>query len=75
MKNFRVVKFLRSRSIREIFLMVGYCNMDERLESNWHLVYYQVSGDPGIARCSCRLDIYLGSVDLCAQAYSLIFTV
>ena len=25
--------------------------MDERLESSWRLVYYQVSGEPGIARC------------------------
>ena len=58
-KNFRVVKFSRFHSIHEIFLTVDYCNMDERLESSWRLVYYQVSGAPGIARCSRRSDIYL----------------
>ena len=51
-ENFRVVKFSRSRSIREIFLTVDDCNMDEHLESSWRLVYYQVSGEPGIACCS-----------------------
>ena len=51
-KIFRVDKFLRFRSIRKIFLTVDNCNMDERLESLWLLVYYQVSGEPGIARCS-----------------------
>ena len=56
-KNFRVVKFSQSRSIREIFLTVDDCNMDERLESSWRLVYYQVSGEPGIACCSRRSDI------------------
>ena len=54
---FRVDKFSRFRSIREIFLTVDDCNMDERLESSWRLVYYQVSGEPEIARCSRRLDI------------------
>ena len=58
-KNFHVVKFSRFCSIREIFLTVDYCNMDERLESSWGLVYYQVSGEPGITGCSCRSDIYL----------------
>jgi len=52
-ENFRVVKFSRFRSICEIFLAVDYYNMDEHLESSWRLVYYQVSGEPGIARCSC----------------------
>ena len=56
-KGFRVVKFSQSRSIREIFLTVDDCNMDERLESSWRLVYYQVSGEPGISRCSHRSDI------------------
>ena len=51
-KNFRVIKFSRFRSIREIFLTVDDCSMDERLESSWRLVYYQVSGEPGIAGCS-----------------------
>ena len=40
------------------FLTIKDCNMDERLESSWGLVYNQVSGEPGIARCSRRLDIY-----------------
>ena len=56
-KNFRVVKFSRSCSIREIFLTVDDCNMNERLKSSWRLVYYQVSGEPGIAPCSRRSDI------------------
>ena len=63
-KIFRVNKFSRSRSIREIFLTVDDCNMDERLESLWLLVYYQVSGEPGVARCSHRSDIYLGECGL-----------
>ena len=58
-ENFRGVKFSRFRSIREFFLTVDYCNMDEYLESSWRLVYYQVSGEPGITRCSRRSDIYL----------------
>ena len=59
------------RSIREI-LTIDDCNMDERLESSLHLVYYQVSGEPGIACCSCRLDNYStsGSVDLHASLFT-----
>ena len=34
------------------------------LESLWLLVYYQVSGEPGIGRCSHRSDIYLGECGL-----------
>ena len=60
MKNVRVVKFSRFRSIHEIFLKVANYNMDERLESSYHLVYYRVSGEPGIAGCSRRSDIYPG---------------
>ena len=65
-KIFRVDKFLRFCSICEIFLTVDDCNMDERLESLWLLVYYQVSGKPGIARCSHRS----GSVDLHASLFT-----
>ena len=57
-KNFHAVNFSRFRSIREIFLTIDGCNMDELLESSWHLVYYQVSGEQGIACCSRRPDIY-----------------
>ena len=64
LKIFRVDKFSRFRSIREIFLTVDDCNMDERLESLWLLVYYQVSGEPGIARCSHQSHIYLGECGL-----------
>ena len=39
MKNFRVIKFSRFCSIREIFLAVDDCNMDKLLESSWRLVY------------------------------------
>ena len=38
--------------------------MDERLESSYRLVYYQVSGEPGIAGYSRRLDIYPGECGL-----------
>ena len=69
-KNFCVVKFSRFRSIREILLTVGDYNMDKRLESSWRLVYYRVSGEPGIAGCSRQSNIY--PVDLHAQAYPLI---
>ena len=51
-KNVHVVKFSRFRSIREIFLTVDDYNMDEHLESSYRLVYYRVSGEPGIAGCS-----------------------
>ena len=39
--------------------MVDDCNMNEHLESSWHLVYYRVSGEPGIAGYSRQSDIYL----------------
>ena len=55
----------------QFFLMIDDYNMDERLESSWHLVYYQVSGEPGIAGCSRRSDIYLGE---CGLARASIFT-
>jgi len=63
-ENFRVDKFSRFRSIREISFTVDDCNMDERLESLWFLVNYQVSGEPGIACCSRLSDIYLGECGL-----------
>ena len=70
MKTFRV-KLSRSRSIREIFLTVHDCNMDERLESSWRLVYYQVSGEPGIARCIVVDRTFnSGSVDLRASLFT-----
>ena len=69
-KNFRVITFSRFHSIREIFLTVDECSMDEHLESSWHLVYYQVSGEPGIAGCSRRSDIYLGE---CGLAHASLF--
>ena len=49
------------------FLAVDGCNMDERLESSWHLVYYQVLREPGIAGCSRRSDIYLGECGLACK--------
>ena len=61
-KNFRVIKFSRFRSIHKKFLTVDDCSMDKHLESSWRLVDYQVSGEPGIAGCSCRSDIYLGRI-------------
>ena len=71
-KNFRVVKFSQFQSIREILTVNDY-NMDECLESSWCLVYYQVSGELGIAGCSHQSDIYPREcVELHMQAYSLI---
>ena len=64
--NFR--SFVQSA---KFFLTVDDHNMDKRLESSWHLVYYQVSGEPGIAVVVDRT-FTSGSVDLHAQAYSLI---
>ena len=69
MKNFRVVKFSRFRLIHEIFLMVD--DMDERLKSSYLLVYYWVSGEPRIAGCSRRSNIYPGECGL-ARASLLI---
>ena len=51
--NFR--GFVRSTNF---FLTTDDYNMDERLESSYRLVYYRVSGEPGIAGCSRRSDIY-----------------
>ena len=47
----------------EFFLTIDSCNMDTCL------VYYQVSGEPGIASYSHRWDIYLGE---CGLAHKLI---
>jgi len=46
--------------------------MDECLESSWRLVYYQVSGEQGIAGCSRQSDIYLRE---CGLAHASFFTV
>ena len=72
LKNFRVDKFSRFRSIHEIFLTINGYNVDKHLESSKRLVYYQVTGEPGIAGCSHRSDIYLGGCGLRAHAYLLI---
>ena len=68
------------RSVK-FFLTVADYNMDERLESSYRLVYYRVSGEPGIAGCSRRLDIYPGECGLVRaslfidrHSISLIFT-
>ena len=63
--NFRV------KNNSQNFLTVDDCSMDERLESSWRLVYYQVSGEPGITGCSHQLDIYLGE---CGLARDSLFT-
>ena len=63
-KNFCGVKFSWFCSIHEIFLKVDDCNMNKRLENSWRLVYYQLSGEPGITGCSHRSDIYLGECGL-----------
>ena len=65
-ENFRVLKFSFNP---QIFLTVDSCNIDERLESSWCLVYYQVSGKQGIACCSRRLDIYPGECGLARASF------
>ena len=64
--NFR--GFTRSR---EIFLTVDCYNSDKRLERSERLVYNEVLGEPGIASCSHRSDIYmyLGGVDFRARLF------
>ena len=71
-KNFHGVKFSRFRSICEIFLTVDDCNMDKCLENSQHLIYYQVSGEVGIAGCSRHRTFTLGGVDLHVQSFLLI---
>ena len=68
-KNFVLFKFSWFRLIHDIFLTVDDCNMDECLEISWCLVYYQVSGEPGITGYGRRSDIYLGE---CGFAHKLI---
>ena len=71
-KNFCADKFLLFCSIRKILTVNGY-NMDEHLESSERLVYYQVTGEPGIAGCSRQSDIYiLGECGVYTHTYSLI---
>jgi len=43
--------------------------MDECLESSWHLVYYQISGEPGIAPVVVDWTFTSGSVDLRASLF------
>ena len=64
-------ELLRFCLICEISLTVDNYNMDDHLESSWCLVYYQVSGEPGIAGCSRRSDIYLvgAGMDLRASLF------
>ena len=69
MKNFRVVKFSQFVLIREIFLAVDYCNLDERLESSGRLVYYQVSESQGSLTVVVDWTFTLWSVDLRASLF------
>ena len=68
--NFCVVKFWLFCSICKNFVVVNDCNMDKRLESSWHLVYYQVSGEQGIAAVVVDQTFTLGSVDLHASSFT-----
>ena len=63
------VKFSQFCSIRNFFLIVDDCNMDECLESSWHLVYYQISGEPGIGPVVVDRTFTSGSVDLRASLF------
>ena len=47
--------------------MVDDCNIDKLLVSSWHLVYYQISGGPGITGCSHQSDIYLRECGLARE--------
>ena len=71
-KIFMLLNFRGFVQSMKSFLMADDCNMDERLESSWCLVYYQVSGEPGIAGCSHRSDIYLGECGLVRKLIHLI---
>ena len=62
-KNFGVDKFSRFRSIRKIFLTVNGYNLDEHLESSERLVYYQVTGEPGILAVVVDRTFTMGGVD------------
>ena len=75
MKIFRGVKFSRSvifavrdESAKTAKIMrlenLALYRMDERPESSWRFVYYQVSGEPGFAGYSRRSDLYLGGCEL-----------
>ena len=70
-----IIRVILFRLIHEIFLTVDDHNMDECLESSWHLVYYQVSGEPAIAGCSRQSCIYLREVWTCVYVYALIMQV
>ena len=48
-KNIHVVKFAR---VHKIFLMVDDYKIDEHLKCSLHLVYYEVSGEPGVTGCN-----------------------
>jgi len=66
----RVDKFLRFRSIREIFLTVDDCNMDECLESLWLLVYYQYQESQGLLAVVIDWTFISGSLDLHASLFT-----
>ena len=59
-KIFVLLNFRGFVQSTNFFLTTDDYNMDERLESSYRLVYYRVSGEPGIAGCSRRSDIYPG---------------
>ena len=67
-----LLNFRHFRSICEILLTVDYCNMDERLESLWLLVYYRYQESQGLLTVVVDRTLPRG-VWTCAQAiYSLI---
>ena len=46
-----VTIWMSAWSVPSVLPVDGY-NMDERLERSWRIVYYQVSGELGIAGCN-----------------------
>ena len=69
LKIIRVKIFVLSFDLQKKILTVDDCNKDECLAGFWHLVYYQVSGQPGIAGCSRHSGIYLRE---CGAVHKLI---
>ena len=63
-KNFRGVKFFAVLFDLCNFLTVYGCKVDERLESSWRLVYYQVQESQGSMAVFVDLTFTLGSMDL-----------
>ena len=54
-----------NRSGNFVLTVDGY-NMDECLKHSWHLVYYQVSREPGIVGCNAVAIMHAYSLTIAA---------